>query len=57
MLVGVNNIVLYSTLVFTEAGVSKKNAAYATIGVFGLQFLAACIGVSLSAIRHYLCEG
>ena len=52
MLVGVNNIVLYSTLVFTNAGLNDVNAAYATMGIFGLQFISACVGVSVFSLRY-----
>ena len=46
MLVGVNNIVFYSSLLFNEAGLDHNKAAYATVGVFALQFIVAGIGVS-----------
>ena len=54
MLTGINNIVLYSTLVFTEAGLEPDKAAFATIGIFAGQLLTAGLGVWAMCIYLYL---
>jgi len=46
MLCGFNNVILYADYVIQEAGVSKNASGWATIGIFGLQFVASLLGVS-----------
>nr|XP_026694154.1 solute carrier family 2, facilitated glucose transporter member 5-like isoform X1 [Ciona intestinalis] len=47
VLVGIDNILLYSDKVFIEAGISPDKATFATIGVFAMQLLASLVGSKL----------
>nr|XP_009861323.2 solute carrier family 2, facilitated glucose transporter member 5-like [Ciona intestinalis]XP_018670992.1 solute carrier family 2, facilitated glucose transporter member 5-like [Ciona intestinalis] len=44
ILVGVDNVLLYSDQIFIDAGISPDKATYATIGVFAMQLLAGVVG-------------
>uniref|UniRef100_H2YQL7 Major facilitator superfamily (MFS) profile domain-containing protein n=1 Tax=Ciona savignyi TaxID=51511 RepID=H2YQL7_CIOSA len=47
VLVGIDNILLYSDKVFIEAGLAPDQATFATIGVFTLQLLSSAVGSKL----------
>uniref|UniRef100_F6UQG4 Major facilitator superfamily (MFS) profile domain-containing protein n=1 Tax=Ciona intestinalis TaxID=7719 RepID=F6UQG4_CIOIN len=44
VLVGINNIVIYSDQIFLQAGIAANNVTFATIGVFALSFIASVFG-------------
>ncbi|XP_078483271.1 solute carrier family 2, facilitated glucose transporter member 5-like isoform X4 [Ciona intestinalis] len=44
VLVGINNIAIYSDQIFLQAGIAADNVTFATIGVFALSFIASVFG-------------
>nr|XP_002131186.1 solute carrier family 2, facilitated glucose transporter member 1 [Ciona intestinalis] len=44
VLVGVHTFVIYSDLIFRQAGIAAENVTFATIGVFALSFIASIFG-------------
>ncbi|XP_078491663.1 solute carrier family 2, facilitated glucose transporter member 3-like isoform X2 [Ciona intestinalis] len=47
VLVGIDGVVMYSNLMFKEAGLTTSQASIATISVFGAQLLAGVVGSTL----------
>ncbi|XP_078483270.1 solute carrier family 2, facilitated glucose transporter member 1-like isoform X3 [Ciona intestinalis] len=44
VLVGINNMLIYSDQIFLQAGIAADNVTFATIGVFALSFIASVFG-------------